>query len=333
MPSHPALLDQSRATWHGQLTAQGVAQLVDTGAGLRAWLVGDGGGLLPSTVEQAQAAGTVKVRSTGTRRTVQSAQSLIMGLYPPSGGDDVRAPLAMEVRDRLSESMFPNPGMACERLEELVKLLDGDDVVAAAEASAWERVGLSAVRDAVHARNLEKRVSLRKEAVAAVEASAAAAAVSPSSTDASSVPASQSSEAMAGAAATTELGASLSPRGERTTVASVDERPNVTSLVATQAAVTPAALAVTASAVSHSPAAASSADHIHSATTIPVPAAAAATSASAAIADVPVHLLRDPRLPSAISVWNASTTVIHTRPSSGKFPRFNDRGKLRAAIG
>ena len=205
MPSHPALLDQSRATWHGQLTAQGVAQLVDTGAGLRAWLVGDGGGLLPSTVEQAQAAGTVKVRSTGTRRTVQSAQSLIMGLYPPSGGDDVRAPLAMEVRDRLSESMFPNPGMACERLEELVKLLDGDDVVAAAEASAWERVGLSAVRDAVHARNLEKRVSLRKEAVAAVEASAAAAAaaaaVSPSSTDASSVPASQSSEAMAGAAA------------------------------------------------------------------------------------------------------------------------------------
>jgi hypothetical protein len=66
VPSNPSLLDSGRGAWHGQLTAQGVAQLTNTGAGLRQWLVGDGssgsgiggegGGLLPASMEEARAA-------------------------------------------------------------------------------------------------------------------------------------------------------------------------------------------------------------------------------------------------------------------------------------
>ena len=118
-PPNPRLLDARKPeSWHGQLTTQGVAQLVHTGAALRAWLV-DERALLPASLTDARSAGAVKIRSTSTRRTVQSAQSLILGLYPAETDSDAVAsssratspePLPIEVRDRMRESMFPNPG-------------------------------------------------------------------------------------------------------------------------------------------------------------------------------------------------------------------------------
>ena len=178
-PPNPRLLDARKPeSWHGQLTTQGVAQLVHTGAALRAWLV-DERALLPASLTEARTAGAVKIRSTSTRRTVQSAQSLILGLYPAETDADAVAsssrapspePLPIEVRDRTRESMFPNPGMACERQIELMRSLDGDPSVMAAEAAAWERASLTAVRQEVHRRNLDARRAERELAAAKANA-------------------------------------------------------------------------------------------------------------------------------------------------------------------
>ena len=65
----------------------------------------------------------------------------------------------------MDESMFPNPGMSCKRQIELMKSLDGDEVVRAAEQAAWGRQTLAAVRDRVHARNVDKRRRQREEAL------------------------------------------------------------------------------------------------------------------------------------------------------------------------
>lgn len=174
-PPNPTLLDAKReAAWHGQLTTKGVDQMRDTGRALRAWLVERVGiDILPPTLEEAVATNAVKIRSTSTRRTVQSAQAMIQGLY---GVRDVDATpgecapasspaLRIEVRDRMDESMFPNPGMSCKRQIELMKSLDGDEVVRAAEQAAWGRQTLAAVRDRVHARNVDKRRRQREEAL------------------------------------------------------------------------------------------------------------------------------------------------------------------------
>ena len=73
---------------------------------------------------------------------------------PGPGGDAARrqtrraepaAPFPIEVRDRFRESMFPNPGMACARQTELMRALDGDELVRDAEARAWESEALRAV--------------------------------------------------------------------------------------------------------------------------------------------------------------------------------------------
>lgn len=178
-PPNSRLLDARKPeSWHGQLTTQGVAQLVHTGAALRAWLV-DERALLPASLTEARSAGAVKIRSTSTRRTVQSAQSLILGLYPAETDADAVAsssrapspePLPIEVRDRMRESMFPNPGMACERQIELMRSLDGDPSVKAAEAAAWERASLTVVRQEVHRRNLDARRAERELAAAKANA-------------------------------------------------------------------------------------------------------------------------------------------------------------------
>ena len=128
--------------------------------------------ILPPTLEEAVATDAVKIRSTGTRRTVQSAQAMVQGLYgvrnatPPGSGVAPSSALRIEVRDRMDESMFPNPGMmSCKRQIELMKSLDGDEVVGAAEQAAWSRKTLAAVRDRVHARNVDKRRRQREEAL------------------------------------------------------------------------------------------------------------------------------------------------------------------------
>eukprot|EP00793_Prasinoderma_coloniale_P003899 PRCOL_00003276-RA len=66
----------------GQLTDLGVEQLNARGVRLRALLV-DAHGLLPATLDaRGAAARRLRVRSTPMRRTVQSAQALLLGLYP-----------------------------------------------------------------------------------------------------------------------------------------------------------------------------------------------------------------------------------------------------------
>ena len=190
-PPDPILLDARRAeSWHGQLTTKGVEQLANTGAMLRRWLV-DEIALLPPTLESAVAADAVKLRATPTRRTVQSAQALVRGLYPPEPepepeseedplllrDDDERdaarrnnhrsasSPfLPIEVRHRFHESMFPNPGMRCARQMELVRGLDRDPAVVQSESDAWTSPRLRSVRADVHERNVEAR---RREAAAA----------------------------------------------------------------------------------------------------------------------------------------------------------------------
>ena len=139
---------------------------------LRAWLVERVGiDILPPTLEEAVATNAVKIRSTSTRRTVQSAQAMMQGLYgvrdvDATPGSSASSPaLRIEVRDRMDESMFPNPGMSCKRQIELMKSLDGDEVVRAAEQAAWGRQTLAAVRDRVHARNVDKRRRQREEAL------------------------------------------------------------------------------------------------------------------------------------------------------------------------
>ena len=174
-PPDPILLDARRAeSWHGQLTTKGVEQLANTGAMLRRWLV-DEIALLPPTLESAVAADAVKLRATPTRRTVQSAQALVRGLYPPEPEPEpepeedplrsaARPFLPIEVRHRFRESMFPNPGMRCARQMELVRGLDRDPAVVQSESDAWTSPRLRSVRADVHERNVEAR---RREAAAA----------------------------------------------------------------------------------------------------------------------------------------------------------------------
>ena len=159
-----ARADGEDASWHGQLTTRGVAQLEHTGSALRAWLVG--AGVAPSSRDAAVQTAAVRIRSTGTRRTVQSAQALMRGMYPieSSPRDDTNDtndassnPFPIEVRDRFRESMFPNPGMACARQTQLMRALDGDRCVQNAEARAWESEALRAVRMEVHERNAARR--------------------------------------------------------------------------------------------------------------------------------------------------------------------------------
>ena len=162
-----ALADGEDASWHGQLTTRGVAQLAHTGSALRAWLVG--AGVAPSSRETAVQTAAVRIRSTGTRRTVQSAQALMRGMYPIESkptwddtndtNDASSNPFPIEVRDRFRESMFPNPGMACARQTELMRALDGDELVRDAEARAWESEALRAVRAETHERNVARRRS------------------------------------------------------------------------------------------------------------------------------------------------------------------------------
>ena len=125
-----------------------------------------GAGVAPSSRDAAVQTAAVRIRSTGTRRTVQSAQALMRGMYPieSSPRDDTNDtndassnPFPIEVRDRFRESMFPNPGMACARQTQLMRALDGDRCVQNAEARAWESEALRAVRMEVHERNGARR--------------------------------------------------------------------------------------------------------------------------------------------------------------------------------
>ena len=84
MYSHGSLV-----TWRARIACPLFA---GTGAALRAWLVDDLG-LLPRSLDEAREAGAIAVRSTPTRRTVQSAQALVAGLYAAGGraGQRLRA--------------------------------------------------------------------------------------------------------------------------------------------------------------------------------------------------------------------------------------------------
>lgn len=76
----------------GQLTSLGVRQLQQIGGRLRESLVHEHG-LLPSACCQQ----VVRVRSTPMRRTVQSAQALLLGLWPLEGDEDAEGGTRPEV--------------------------------------------------------------------------------------------------------------------------------------------------------------------------------------------------------------------------------------------
>jgi len=107
--------DLGRAPY-GQLTRQGASECVDIGKDLRKRYIDDME-FLPKTFDLDK----MKIRSTNLRRTQQTAQNLLLGLYPPesrpSGEKESQIPIkTMPIED---ETLIPNAGGKCERCAKL----------------------------------------------------------------------------------------------------------------------------------------------------------------------------------------------------------------------
>jgi hypothetical protein len=68
-------------------------------------------GFLPPDLN-ARTAG-VYARATNIRRTQQSAQNLLLGLWPQGS-------MPVEIRYKTEETMYPNPDRSCKRQEEII---------------------------------------------------------------------------------------------------------------------------------------------------------------------------------------------------------------------
>jgi hypothetical protein len=86
----------------GQLTDIGVGQLQAFGSQLRATYVSNYG-FLPSSYQE----GTISIRATNIPRTMQSAQAMMLGLYPPSSSSSSTSVnmIPITIRDDKTEDM------------------------------------------------------------------------------------------------------------------------------------------------------------------------------------------------------------------------------------
>lgn len=131
-------------SWEGELTRRGSAQMRALGREVIAeWLIGELK-FLSSNFDEARARGEVKVRSTAVARCVASAQSVLAGGWPVGTSDGA---LVVEVREKERETMFPKPGSACARLNEVFARSWAPDAREDAEAFANE--SLAALRDGI----------------------------------------------------------------------------------------------------------------------------------------------------------------------------------------
>jgi len=143
-------------SWEGELTRRGSAQMRALGREVIAdWLIGELK-FLSSNFDEARARGEVKVRSTAVARCVASAQSVLAGGWPtvssssssPSseiGNSD--GALVVEVREKERETMFPKPGSACARLNEVFARSWAPD--AREDAEAFANKNLAVLRDGI----------------------------------------------------------------------------------------------------------------------------------------------------------------------------------------
>jgi len=136
-------------SWEGELTRRGSAQMRALGREVIAeWLIGELK-FLSSNFDEARARGEVKVRSTAVARCVASAQSVLAGGWPTVSSEigTSDGALVVEVREKERETMFPKPGSACARLNEVFARSWAPD--AREDAEAFANKSLATLRDGI----------------------------------------------------------------------------------------------------------------------------------------------------------------------------------------
>jgi hypothetical protein len=113
-PAIPPELRPAPPATFGRLTSSGVQQLCAIGASLRTELIETS--FLPDFLDPA----LIEVRSTSFSRTLQSAQALLLGLYPPEAREPgVVVPVQLD--ESLHEQMIPDLKPTMPELEALAR--------------------------------------------------------------------------------------------------------------------------------------------------------------------------------------------------------------------
>lgn len=128
-PTDPQLepLDQNEFPY-SQLTVRGAQELRALGAHLRERYVSKLR-FLPHSLEAGEER-RVYARATNIRRTQQSAQNLLLGLYPEGS-------LPIEVRPTPDETLYPNADRSCRRQEEIITELRKQVYLGAHVVECW----------------------------------------------------------------------------------------------------------------------------------------------------------------------------------------------------
>merc|ERR1712137_157877 len=104
--------------YNGQLTPGGRKQMIKVGENFRDLYVQSG--FLPEVLDTS----TVYIRSTDTHRTLETAQCILQGMYPPSHRDS-QEPLVIHCKSPGSENMYGRSG--CARLVHLKQQLKSSE--------------------------------------------------------------------------------------------------------------------------------------------------------------------------------------------------------------
>lgn len=122
LPAGDEAMDAGEATL-AQLTARGASELRNLGASLRRHLV-DGAALLPAALDPS----LLYARSTNSRRTQQSLQNVLLGLYPAEENSGAAPRMPLRVGPR-SDPMLPNGDGRCARIPELIQQMKREGYV------------------------------------------------------------------------------------------------------------------------------------------------------------------------------------------------------------